>query len=171
MGRGIEEFVADVTQYRRVTIDTCVCIYYLDRHSEHHALARQLFLLAARGDITIDIAGITYSELLVSPFRSGDRRALEVVLSLSHQQQGVELAPVTETMLIAGAMIRAVTKMKTPDALIAASAALRGCGAVVTNDSDFAGIRGISSITLPMASTRVVPLPAYVSVGDYVEKR
>jgi predicted nucleic acid-binding protein len=171
VGRGIEGFVADVTQYRRVTVDTCVCIYYLDRHSEHHDLARHLFLLAARGDISIEIAGITYSELLVGPFRSGDRRAIEVVLSLAHQQQGVELAPVTEIMLLAGAMIRAVTRMKTPDALIAASAALRGCGAVITNDSDFAGVRSVPSITLPMAKARVVPLPAFVSVGDYSENR
>lgn len=171
MGDGIERFMKDVARYRRVTVDTCVCIYYLDRHSEHHELARALFLLAARGDITIEIAGITFTELLVGPFRSGDRRAIEVVFSLARQQQGVQLAPVSETVLIAGAMIRAVTKLKAPDALIAASAAIHGCGAVITNDSDFAGIRGVTSITLPMSATRVIPLPAYVSVGDYSESR
>lgn len=171
MGQGIERFIEDVARYRRVTVDTCVCIYYLDRHSEHHELARALFLLAARGDIVVEIAGITFTELLVGPFRSGDRRAIEVVFSLARQQQGVELAPVSETMLIAGAMIRAATKLKAPDALIAASAAMRGCGAVITNDSDFEGIRGVTSITLPMTSARVVPLPAYVSVGDYLDHR
>ncbi|MBI5287572.1 MAG: PIN domain-containing protein, partial [Chloroflexi bacterium] len=73
----------------------------------------------------------------------------------------------SETVLIAGAMIRAATKLKAPDALIAASAAMRGCGAVITNDADFAGIQGVTSITLPMTSARVVPLPAYLSIGDY----
>jgi predicted nucleic acid-binding protein len=150
-----------------VTVDTCCCIYHLNSRSDRHEYGRGLFLLAARGDISIDLAGITYHELLVLPFKRGSLRELQVALSLTKQQAGVALQQVTETILMAAAQIRAITSLLAPDALVVASAAIHGSSAVVSNDKAFKDIDGISMLKLPLAGLRPISMPAYIHLDDF----
>jgi len=170
VGQGLARFLKDIGRYDRVTVDTCGCIYFLDRNSKRFPLARDLFLEAARGNIAIELAGITLMELLVHPFQSGDRREIEIVLTLAKRQAGVSTVPLTEGVLMAAAQIRAATRLKAPDALVVASAAISGCGAIVGNDQDFDAINKLTPMRLALPGARVLPMPRYLHFDDYLQE-
>ena len=168
VGQGLARFLTDIARYARITVDTCGCIYFLERESKRFPLARELFLEAARGHIEIELAGITLTELLVHPFQSGDRREIEVVLTLAKRQAGVRTTPLTESVLIAAAQVRAATRLKVPDALVVASAAISGCGAIVGNDQDFEVINKLAPMRLVLPGARALTMPRYLHFDDYL---
>lgn len=126
-----------------------------------------MFLQAARGAVSLEVSGITYLELLVKCFESGEARDLQVVLSLLKQQAGVQLHAVTETVLMAAAQIRAVTRLKAPDALVAATAMLNGSTALVSNDAAFKRIPEMGMLRLPLPGFRPIPMPQYIHLDDF----
>ena len=118
----------------------------------------------------MELAGITLMELLVRPFRSGDRREIEVVMTLAKRQAGVITTPITEMVLMTAAQVRVATRLKAPDALVVASAMISGCGAVVGNDNDFKIINSIEPLPPVGVGARSSRLPRYIHFDDYLEE-
>lgn len=156
-----------MSAYGLVAVDTCCCVYYLDGTSTHFGLMRELFVLAAQRTLQLELAGITMLELLVKPFQTGDRRHLEIVMKLAKRQLGVRTMPVTERVLVTAAQVKAATRLKTPDALVVASAALSGCAAVISNDRGFEVLDKVSTIRLASAGGGMLKLPRYIQVDDF----
>jgi predicted nucleic acid-binding protein len=64
------------------------------------------------------------------------------------QQAQTRLVPITQSILREAARLRATTKLKTPDALHAATAQQAGCVLFVTNDIGFRGVAGLPLVIL-----------------------
>ena len=75
-------------------------------------------------------------ETLVKPLRDGNR-VLERLFRSLFASYEVRLLPATLAIWEQAATIRAVARLKTPDALHAASAIHAKCNLFITNDSDF----------------------------------
>lgn len=60
----------------------------------------------------------------------------------------MRLLPITQAILREAARIRATTKLKTPDALHAATAQLEGCVLFVTNDACFRNLATLPVVIL-----------------------
>lgn len=148
-------------------MDTCGCVFLLDNRAAHFPLARDLFLEAARGRLAVEVAGITLMELLVRPARSGDRREMEIVMTLTKRQAGVVTMPISEMVLMTAAHVRASTRLKAPDALVVASAALSGCDAIIGNDKDFRVINDIAGLGPIGVGGRTLRMPQYIHFDDY----
>jgi predicted nucleic acid-binding protein len=81
-------------------------------------------------------------ETLVGPLKRGDTAVAQAYESLFQQAQ-TRLLPITQSILRDAAQLRATTKLRTPDAIHAASASQMGCSLFVTNDLGFRAVPGL----------------------------
>ena len=115
-----------------VYIDTMTLIYTVERFPAYWPLLEPMWLAAGAG---------TFEIISSEPLKSGNavlQQAFEDALSGSD----LRLLPITQPILREAARLRATTKLRTPDALHAATAMNAGCALFVTNDIAFRGIRG-----------------------------
>ena len=79
---------------------------------------------------------------LVKPLENGDA-ALVARFETALLGTDVRLIPITQPVLREAADLRATTRLKTPDAIHAATARQAGCSLFVTNDAAFRGLAGL----------------------------
>ncbi len=75
---------------------------------------------------------LTYTELLPRPARSGDVRAMELMVAYL---SAFESLAITREIAIHAGILRGETGMKSPDALHVAAALHGQCQALLTNDT------------------------------------
>ncbi len=154
---------------RRVCLDTNACIYYLGQSEPPFPAMVEIALEGGAGSQPPYIAGLTYLELLVRPWRDGTDAHRRIIEEFILEATGGPPQPIAVDELEVAAQIRAMTRMKTPDALIAASAAVNGCDVVIGNDTDFRGLSAIESMQIARRGKRPLQLPRFVLLKDYVE--
>ena len=119
-----------------VYLDTNPIIYSVEKHPVYWPLLQPLWQAAKGKTIEIVSSDLTLMETLVGPLKSGDA-ALATAYEQLFQQAQTRLLPITQPILREAARLRATTKLKTPDALHAATAQQAGCVLFVTNDAGF----------------------------------
>ena len=85
---------------------------------------------------------LALAETLVLPIREGNRE-LETAFRNVFAAPEVRLTPVTRQLWEDTARLRAVTGLKTPDAIHAATALQAECLLFITNDADFRRVDGL----------------------------
>ena len=96
-----------------------------------------LFEWIERGASTAITSTITLTELLVHPFRADDIDQVNTVYSLVTTYPHLEWQPTTLAIADEAARLRAMYRMKTPDAIQMATALVAGATAIVANDVAF----------------------------------
>jgi predicted nucleic acid-binding protein len=81
-------------------------------------------------------------EALVGPLKSGNT-ALVQTYEQALLRTDLRLLPITHAVLREPAQLRATTRLKTPDALHAATARQAGCVLFLTDDVGFRGVPGL----------------------------
>jgi predicted nucleic acid-binding protein len=127
-----------------VYVDTQTLIYAIESNATYTVVADPFLKEVEAGRIELVTSELTVMEVLVRPIRLGDQ-------SLIDRYEGffvlpnVRLLPVTLDILRAAARMRATTpKLRTPDAIHAASALAAGVGLLVTNDPVFRLVPGLA---------------------------
>ena len=139
---------AFLRHHRRVALDTSVFIYQLEANPRYVGLTDPIFTWMERPDHAAVTSTITMTELLVQPYRSfGEQRAGEFYALLATYPNLAWIAPNLEVADIA-ARIRAAHRLRTPDALQAATAVHAQATALVTNDPVFARIDAFETLVL-----------------------
>ena len=131
-----------------VCIDTSIFIYYLEENPTYFKKVTQLFSAIEAGSITAVTSGITLLETTVLPLRKGNRPLANRYADLLTNSYGLRLVPLSFPLLRDAALIRAQTRMKTPDALQLAAALREQCTALITNDRGFATNLGVQIIQI-----------------------
>ena len=130
-----------------VYLDTNGFIYSVERLEPYRTLLEPMWQRARAGEFDIVSSDIIVSETLVKPLRDGDT-VVEMLLRALFDAQEVRLIPATRELWEDAARVRAYTRLKTPDALHAATALQAGCALFVTNDTDFRRVQGLPVIVL-----------------------
>ncbi len=125
-----------------VYVDTMTLIYTVERYPTYFPLLDPLWQAAQTGAIEIVSSELTLMETLVGPLKSGDA-ALERAFETALLGTAMRLLPITQPILREAASLRATTRLRTPDALHAATARQVGCVLFVTNDVGFRGVAGL----------------------------
>jgi predicted nucleic acid-binding protein len=113
---------AFLRRHRRIALDTSVFIYQLETNPRYVVLTDPIFAWLERPDHAAVTSTITMTELLVQPYRdSAEQRADEFYALLATYPNLAWVAPDLEVAAIA-ARIRAAHRLRTPDALQAATA-------------------------------------------------
>lgn len=136
-----------------VYLDANSVIYSVEKHPVYWPLLQPLWLAAKGKTIEIVSSDLTLMETLVGPLKSGDT-ALANTYEQLFQQAQTRLLTITQPILREAARLRATTKLRTPDALHAATAQQAGCVLFVTND---AGFRGLTSLPLVILDDLLTP--------------
>jgi predicted nucleic acid-binding protein len=131
----------------RVYVDTMTLIYTVERYPAYWPLLEPLWQAAQAGSIEMVSSELTLLEALVGPMKSGDN-ALEKAFDQALSGTELRLLPITQTILREAARLRATTKLKTPDALHAATAREAACALFVTNDVSFRVLAGLPAVIL-----------------------
>lgn len=131
-----------------VALDTAAFIYFIEEHPDYLESLRPIFASADRGERTIVTSAVTLLEVLVVPYRAGNRALANRYEALLTRSRGVRLREIDRAQLRAAAQLRSVAGLRTPDALQLAAALAEGCTAFVTNDRRLNPIGGLRILQL-----------------------
>ena len=131
-----------------VGVDAAVFIYFIEEHAGFLPSVRPLFAEADRGERLLVTSALTLLEVLVVPFRTGDRQLADRYEQLLTGSRGVRCVDITRDQLRAAAQLRAATGAKTPDALQFAAALGSGCKTFLTNDRRLPSMPGLRVLQL-----------------------
>src|SRR5207253_6184469 len=99
------------------------------------------WLTAQSGTIEIVSSELIIMESLVGPYKSGDTTLEAAFEAALHTD--LRLLPVTQPIFRAAARLRATTRLKTPDAIHAATSKDAACTLFITNDVGYRGVPGL----------------------------
>ena len=167
--RVAEDFPQVIARFPRVSVDTNVCIYFLGQVRPWFDACATVFEHAAARRTRIELCGIVQLELLVGTFARPDSNERRRIVDLTERTNGIVTTPISRDALFAAAQLRALTGLKTPDALIVASAALDRSEAIIGNDKAFARVNALQNMSLLDRGTRRITMPHYIHLDDYVE--
>ena len=123
----------------RLTIDSSAILAYLDGGERVSELATGVIdRLVATGRNPAVVSAITVTEALVRPIRAGSTGAVAIVETFLGSFPNLTVAPVTHAVAREAASIRAATALRTPDAIVLATAVAGGHEIVVANDGRWA---------------------------------
>jgi len=134
---GIDRLRKFLQNHRQIALDTSVFIYQLEGSLRYVSLTDQVFSWLERPGNHAITSTITMTEILVQPYRdSNEQRVDEFYVRLSRYPNLEWVAPTLDIADLA-AQFRALYRLRTPDALLAATAVHASATALITNDFVF----------------------------------
>jgi len=139
---------AFLSRHRRVALDTCIFIYQWDASPRYSPLTDRIFSSLERSDLVAVTSTITMTELLVHPYRDDDVVRVNELFALLSTYPNLEWVAPNLEIAARAAEIRALHRLRTPDALQAATAVHSNASAFLTNDPVFRRIKGFEALIL-----------------------
>lgn len=130
-----------------VYLETSCLIYTVERNPDFYPLLVPLWAAAQSGRISLISSKLSILECLVGPYKTGNQRVLagyEAIFSV----RDLNLIPIEEQILREAARLRSASRLKTPDAIHAATALTANAATFVTNDPHFKSVAGLSTQVL-----------------------
>jgi len=119
-----------------VAVDANVVIYAVQGDSAYEPLLRPLWRALWAGSITVVCSELLLCEVLTGALKNDDARLAEAFEAFL-ASPGWELLPISREILRNAARLRASLRLRTPDAIHAATALRAGCAMFLTNDPHF----------------------------------
>ena len=134
---GVEELKQLLRRHRRIALDTSVFIYQLEANAKYLSLTDAVFAWVERTGHGAVTSTVTMTELLVPSYRDNSEQRVDEFYGLLSTYPNLRwIAPDLEAADIA-ARLRATYKLRTPDALQAATAIRAQATGLITNDPMF----------------------------------
>ncbi|MHB1421855.1 MAG: type II toxin-antitoxin system VapC family toxin [Gemmataceae bacterium] len=134
-----------------VYVDTNAIIYRVERIEPYLTASAPLWDALDAGLASVVTSELTLLEVLVKPLRDGNSALASLYRTVLLGTVGLTSVPITRSILESAAQLRAGCKLKTPDAIHAATAMAHGSSLFVSNDTGFRRVIG-----LPVAVLREV---------------
>jgi predicted nucleic acid-binding protein len=145
---GVERLRAFLRRHRRIALDTSVFIYQLEANPTYLAYTDPIFLWLDRKGNGAVTSTITMTELMVLPYREQNEQYANDFYGLLSTYPNLEwIAPDLEIADLA-AQLRAVHRLRTPDAILAATALRSLATGLITNDTVFERVDGIETLVV-----------------------
>jgi predicted nucleic acid-binding protein len=145
---GIERLRLFLRRHRRIALDTSIFIYQMEANARYLALTDSVFSWVERTGHEAVTSTITMTELLVPSYGDNDERTIDEFYGLLSTYLNLRwIAPDLETADVAARM-RATYRLRTPDALQAATALRADATGLITNDAAFARIKELETVVL-----------------------
>ncbi|HTG34323.1 MAG TPA: PIN domain-containing protein [Thermoanaerobaculia bacterium] len=131
-----------------VALDSSIFIYYIEENPQYLQLVDPIFEAITEGRLEAVTCALTLLETLVVPLRTGNEVLARQYERFLTRSQGLHLVPIDSGLLRAAAHVRAVARLKTPDALQVASALSAECPTFLTNDGRIPSMPGLRVLQL-----------------------
>jgi predicted nucleic acid-binding protein len=130
-----------------VYVDTAPIIYTVERHADYEALLLPLWAALDARIIEVVTSELTLLETLVKPLRDSKQALIDEYEKLL-TATNIKTQPITASILQDAAKIRAITNLRTPDAIHAATALSLGSRQFITNDTDYRKLNSLFVVIL-----------------------
>jgi predicted nucleic acid-binding protein len=148
---GLEAVRSFLRRHRKIALDTSAFIYQLEANPKYLPLTDLVFAWIERPGSQAVTSTVTMTELLVLPYRDSDRKRVREFYAILSTYPNLEwIAPNLEISDIAGCL-RALHRLRTPDALQSATAIHTHATGLVTNDSAFERVDSFETLVLDRA--------------------
>lgn len=135
-------------EHKVLGLDTSVLIYHFEDVPPYSSLTEALFAAAGEGAVELVVPTLCVTEFLVKPWARGEGAAKEALALLLGLPNARFVAPGVEAAAEA-ARLRARYGLRTPDALLLATARAGGATAFLTNDRALLRVReGLTIVVL-----------------------
>src|SRR5258706_8273508 len=131
-----------------VYLDANSFIYSIERIDPYRTILDTLWEAVSLGQFTVVTSELTLLEVLFKPLMVGDATTAEIFRMVLRSSPDVQMLPITQAVLEKAAALRAGIKLKTPDAIHAATALLNKSVLLVTNDSAFRRVSDLTAVVL-----------------------
>ena len=139
---------ARLADHQKIALDTSLFIYQWEAHPRYSPLTDPIFASIERSNVVAVTSTITMSELLVHPYRDDDMAKVNELFGKLSTYPNLEwIAPGLQIAAYA-ARLRAIHRLRTPDALQAATAVEAKATALLSNDPIFKRISDFDTIVL-----------------------
>ena len=132
----ILDFYRVGSQPTSVLLDTSIFIYYLEEVEPYYLLAEEIFNEIVEANVTGYLSAISITEFVTKPLADGKVSEVERFRQFLSCLSIQVLAVTYEIAERAGQLRSQYPSIRTPDALIVATALESGCGVFVTNDKN-----------------------------------
>jgi len=129
-------------------LDTSVFIYQLEANLRYLPFTDHIFSWLERPASRAVTSTITMTELLVQPYREFDERRVNQFLALLSTFPNLDWVAPSLEIADTAARIRALHRLRTPDALQAATAIQTSATGLITNDPIFERVEGFETLVL-----------------------
>jgi len=145
---GLERLRLFLARHRRIALDTSVFFYQVEANPQYIKFTDHIFHWVAQSGNQALTSTITLTELVVQPYRQVDEQRVNEFYGLLSTYPNLEWIPPNLEIADLAARIRALHRLRTPDALQAATA-MRGLAAgLITNDSVFERLKSLEVLVL-----------------------
>jgi len=145
---GVEQVRAFLRGHRRIALDTSVFIYQLEANARYVLLTDSVFSWLERTGHEAVTSTITMTELLVPSYRDNDEHRVDAFYGLLSTYPNLRWVAPDLDMADLAAKLRAQHRLRTPDALQAATAIHAQATAMITNNPVFARIKEFDTAIL-----------------------
>jgi predicted nucleic acid-binding protein len=128
---------AFLKKHRALALDTSAFIYFVEQHPRYFPLCEKLFAGIETGRFTACTSTLTLLEVLVQPYRLQKDDIVLKFYALLTSYPNLTWVPVGLNVADKAAQIRAGYRLKTPDAIQAASAIVAGATGFICNDKAY----------------------------------
>lgn len=119
-----------------VYLDANAFIYSIENVLPYWIVLQPLWKRVQNTILTVVTSELTLLEVLVKPLKNNDKIAEKAYRSL-FTSTGIQGVPINQQILEHAARLRANTRLRTPDAIHAATALDTHCALCITNDRDY----------------------------------
>jgi len=135
-------------RHRLVALDTPVWIYHFEGSTTYGPAADAVLEAVSSGRVAAVASELVLLELLVAPLKNGAQDVSDEIEIVLLHFPNLRLAPVTRGVLIRAAEMRARYALRTPDAIMIASAVETGATLAVTNDDAWRKVKELDIMVL-----------------------
>ncbi len=145
---GLEDLAGFLRRHRRVALDTSIFVYHVQGNPRYLPATDHLFAWLERPLSNAVTSCISVTELLVQPIRESDEKLVGEFFLLLTRYPHLEWMPTTVPIAALAARFRATYRLRTPDALQAATAVYSAATGLITNDVSFRRLTEIQVLVL-----------------------
>ena len=139
---------AFLQRHARVALDTCVFIYHLDATPGYTDMVGPIFRWLEGPEGAAVTSTVTMLELLVQPYRVADLDRVNRFYASLSTYPHLDWIPHTLAIADRAARMRAVHRLRTPDAIQAATAVASDASGMITNDAAFRRVSELDVLVL-----------------------
>lgn len=121
-------------QGRVVGLDTAPLIYFIEENPTYLETIRPFFVAMDRGEFRVVTSTVTLLEVLVHPFRRGEKELAQQYRDILLGAEGLITISLSQDIAEVAARLRASHNIRTPDAIQMATALRAGASHFLTND-------------------------------------
>jgi len=131
-----------------LSLDTSVFIYFVERHPRYHGLCGPVFEAIENGSIEATTSTLTLLEILVQPYRKKLDDLVLKFFALLTTYPNLRWIDLNVDIADTAARLRADHRLKTPDAIQAATAISSGATGFLCNDAAFKRVKEFDCLLL-----------------------